>query len=127
MTGLSIHVPTLPPSPNRTRRGHWAEGAGLTAAWRRDGRLLALAELNGAPAPRWTRVRLSAVFYLPTRARRDPGNLVGSEGLKALIDGLVDAEVMVDDSLAVVAEYGPFTFELRPRRPGVTVTVESLG
>jgi hypothetical protein len=74
----------------------------------------------------WHCARLSARFYLPTRHRRDPGNLVGSEGFKALVDGLVDAGWIVDDSLDVLLVYGPFSFELRPGKPGVQVTVATV-
>jgi hypothetical protein len=68
-------------------------------------------------------VRLSITFYLPDRRRRDPGNLVGSEAVKALVDGLVDAGWIVDDNTNVILVYGPFLFELRPRKPGCRVTV----
>jgi Holliday junction resolvase RusA-like endonuclease len=72
------------------------------------------------------RVRLSALFFLPDRRRRDYPNLVGSEGMKGLIDGLVDAGVMVDDSITCLVEYGPFTYVYRKGKPGVSVTVEPL-
>jgi Holliday junction resolvase RusA-like endonuclease len=123
ITSVTIYVPELPPSPNRTRREtHWSKRAAINGAWRHEAAALA----HQIDPPRWERVRLSALFFLPDRRRRDYPNLVGSEGMKGLIDGLVDAGVMVDDSITCLVEYGPFTYVYRKGKPGVSVTVEPL-
>jgi Holliday junction resolvase RusA-like endonuclease len=55
---------------------------------------LVLFEAQASP-PRWTSAKIHACFYHKTRARRDKANLVGS--LKAAIDGIQDAGIVVDD------------------------------
>ncbi len=130
---IEVELAGLPPSPNRTRESqHWAARAEIDKRWRNDSRLLTLAAIRRAPRELqaqlpWATCSLGATFYLPDRRRRDPGNLVGSEGFKALVDGLVDAQLIVDDSLSVILVYGPFSFALRPRAPGVKVSVRSWG
>lgn len=132
MVELSVELPELPPSPNRTRgQQHWGARANLDARWRTMSYRLALDVANRLPRELRAQLplpaaRLSATFYLPDRRRRDPGNLVGSEGLKAAIDGLVDAKWIVDDSVAVLLVYGPFSFEFRPSKPGCRLTVNSV-
>lgn len=125
MKRLTIELAGLPPSPNRTREHtHWAARSKLVKEWREAAWAAALqAKAEIAETFPWSPVSLSATFILPDRRRRDPGNLVGSEGLKAAIDGLVDARVIPDDSLAVIYVYGPFSFELgRVAATRITVT-----
>ena len=123
-TRVTLVVDTLPPSPNRTRRQtHWSHRAKVDQLWRQSAWW---AKPDGLTAPRWDKVRLSIVFYLPSRRRYDPGNLLASEGLKAFIDGIVDLGIMVDDSVEVIKEYGPFTFVYRKGKPGMEVTVEPV-
>jgi Holliday junction resolvase RusA-like endonuclease len=122
-TSLSIEIPELPPSPNATRRNaHWSHRARLDKKWRDYGASLD----DGLPPPLWEKVRLAITFFLPDRRRRDPGNLVGSEGLKGLIDGFVDAGIITDDNIGVIEQYGPFTFTYRKGKPGTLVTITPL-
>lgn len=127
LTSLTIEILELPPSPNRTRQNtHWSHRAAIDKAWRSTAYALAMQALGNVPPPRWTKASLRAVFFLPDKRHRDAPNLVGSEGMKGLIDGLVDAGVMVDDSLDHLVQYGPFDFVYRKGRPGVAVQVEGV-
>lgn len=124
---MIVELEGLPPSPNRTRRTtHWSTRSALDKHWRSLAGYEATqqAAAQRVPLNAWQRVSLSITFYLPDRRRRDPGNLVGSEALKAVIDGLVDANVMADDSIDVIVQYGPFDFEYRKNRPGMRLIVE---
>ena len=120
-TSVTLEIPELPPSPNATRRNaHWSHRARLDKKWRDYG-----ASVEAHPT-RWERVRLAITFFLPDKRRRDPGNLVGSEGLKGLIDGLVDAGVITDDNVSVIEQYGPFSFIYRKGKPGTLVEITPL-
>lgn len=120
---IEFEIPELPPSPNRTRKGVWQDRARLAASWRTRGWAAAHNAALAAEGLPWERVQISAVFYLPNVVRRDPGNLVGSEGMKALLDGIVDAGIIADDCLPIVELYGPFDFEYRRGKPGVLIRV----
>lgn len=98
-------VPGIPPSPNQTRREHWAKRAAAAKQWKRDA-FYAAVEAREVwrgrvrfPLPS-AAVRL--VIVSPTSVRRDPDNAIAS--MKPLIDGLVQAGIIADDSFAVVRE-----------------------
>lgn len=114
-TPLLIRIDGRPPTLNSRR--DWHVVARDNAQWKRDATLVGVNAVNGT---RWRapdRVALTVTFLLPdTSHRRDWDNLVGS--IKPLLDGLVDAGVMRDDSLASIA-----TMDLRWRlTPGYTGT-----
>ena len=124
MNFVRLDIPLLPPSPNATRRDtHWTARARVDRLWRSEGRLGGLTAIGKGKPPRWQKVMLSITFFLPDKRRRDPSNLVGSEGVKGLIDGLVDAGIIVDDNTNVIVEYGPFQFTYRKGQPGTRITV----
>jgi len=126
ITQVTITLRDLPPSPNRTRRvTNWAARAALIRAWRNDSWHAALEAHDNFP-PKWERVRVAIHFVLPDKRKRDMPNLIGSEAVKGLIDGLVDAGVMTGDDMSVLAEYGPFTWEYRKGKRATVVTVTPL-
>lgn len=73
-------------------RQHWRARARHTAAWRDAVGWQARA----ANIPRYERISVRLEVYPPDRRRRDRHNLVPV--LKAAVDGLVDAEVIPDDT-----------------------------
>jgi crossover junction endodeoxyribonuclease RusA len=86
-----------PPTPNR--RLHWAAKARSNAEWRRWTKLAALAAIRSsgmADEYPLRSVLVEPTFYFPTNRRRDEDNLLAS--LKPVLDGLVDAGVVDDDS-----------------------------
>lgn len=98
-------VPGIPPSPNSTRREHWAKRAAAAREWKRDAFYAAMEarELHrGMVKFPLQSAALRIVIVSPTRVRRDPDNAIASA--KPLIDGLVKAGVLSDDSFAVVRE-----------------------
>lgn len=96
-----------PPSPNSKRgntRGAAIAQSQQVARLREDARRMALDRVNrqrpaGIP---WREVRLEIEFGLK-RGNRDADNLIA--GVKPYIDGLVDAGIMVDDSVKVVKQF----------------------
>lgn len=57
----------------------------------------ALQVLNGRPRPYWPRAEWGARFYFAHRRRHDEENLAAT--LKPYLDGLVDAGILIDDSM----------------------------
>lgn len=74
---------------------HWARKAALTKQLRRWGYLLAR-EGQGVARLHLTRARVEFEFAYPDRRRRDRHNLAPT--VKALMDGLIDAGLLPDDS-----------------------------
>ncbi len=73
-------------------RLHWRRRAELTARWRRCGWVYA----KQARIPALTRAHILIEWLPPDRRRRDPANAAPMG--KALVDGIVDAGVLPDDS-----------------------------
>ena len=94
---LSFNKPPI----TANHRYHWAKKAKLTKAIRHEAHIRAKAmRLNPT---KHAHVRL---FYRPAdNRRRDPSNLMPTQ--KALVDGLVDAGVVPDDTPQFVTEYMP--------------------
>lgn len=90
-----------PVTSNEVRSQHWRKVQPRLANFRGAGGLLAR-EL-GIPACEQIAVRLYA--YPPDKRRRDASNLMPT--MKAMVDGLVDAGVVPDDTAAFVVEEMP--------------------
>jgi len=73
-------------------RGHWSKHRQLKAEWRTEVGWLAKQQR----IPRLRRIRVDLHAYPATNRRRDADNLVAT--LKPCIDGLRDADVIVDDT-----------------------------
>ncbi len=91
----SVHVLVIPGrlwTANALRRSHWATRAAITARWRRDTKITAL----HAAIPHHNRI---SIEIRPAQARgrlADPG--AHEPAAKAAIDGLVDANIIPDDT-----------------------------
>lgn len=82
-------------------RQHWAVKMKHVKEWRDAAHVLA----KHARIPACRRIMVE-LHYLPrTNQRRDPDNLVAS--MKPLVDGLVDAKVVQDDTEAFVQRQWP--------------------
>ena len=91
-----------PPLTANQRFGHWAAKARITADVRRTTMLLARA----AKLPRNCEHVTVALHYVPRdRRRRDASNLMPTQ--KAVVDGLVDAGLVADDTPEYVTETIP--------------------
>lgn len=110
------------PTNNRTLRKHWAERSGVTHDIRKA--FWALAVEHGNRAPRFSvPVKITAQPTFNRGAVALPDTDGSALAVKAAIDGLVDARVIVDDGPDQVAA----VVLLAPRRgdhDGLTITVE---
>jgi len=112
---------SLPPKELRANaRAHWAAKARATKKYRESGKVLMLEQLAGEK-PMWRESVLQAKFMFKDRHQRDPSNL--NIGIKAAIDGFVDAGLLEDDRwlapLPPLVEYGV-------DKPGVLVMVAPI-
>ena len=97
-------------------RGHTANTGRLARPWRELGFWTAKeAKLTTYMRP----VEIWARFRFPTNHKRDTANLYPT--IKALVDGLTDARVFVDDCDGIV--YGPFLEREYPNGPA-QITLE---
>jgi hypothetical protein len=108
----------MPPSPNA--RLHYMARARSAKAWRQRARLYHV--LLGARIPPLERVRITATLTRRTLGRADEDN--DRARLKPLVDGLVDAGVIPNDTRGHI-EWGP-CLEAKGA-PGVVLVVEALG
>lgn len=121
MSTLVVTVPGRPKTPNdyrgRQGGGHWRSRHANNQTWKAAGVRAAL-EVKPADWEPLTRCRLTVEFIVPTRARRDDDNLIAAQ--KPVLDGIVMAGILADDSNRVIAErvYLPQRYE-----KGVQATV----
>jgi len=99
--------PSYPPTLNDHR--HWRTIARDNATWKAHALSaagVALREWRNDHGLEWRplgKVALSVTFVVPTRARHDVDNLIST--LKPLLDGVVEAGVIEDDSFEVIAHF----------------------
>lgn len=116
--GVSISIP-LPPPVLRANGSHchWRRKHTAVKVCRGRAKLLALAALNGQPAPRWPKAKAVVEAWFAAEVW-DPDNIVAS--LKSTFDGMADAGVVANDR------------DLWPDRPirhpyakktGITITI----
>lgn len=96
---MTFFVPGIPPSLNA--RLDWRPRARETAAWK-DTALICLHHGTGGRWPKLEHVRLVLTLVSASARRRDPDNVATSA--KPIIDAMVLAGVLPDDSFAVIEE-----------------------
>ncbi len=92
MRSWTIHLPWKAPPLSLNDRMHWAPKARLT----KQVRTIGFAKARASRIPDLEKCSVELVWYVNTRHRRDVDNPVLT--LKALCDGLVDAEIVPDDT-----------------------------
>ena len=88
----TLHLPWKSPPLSLNQRMHWAVKARLT----KEVRLIAKVKARASKIPDLEKCSVELVWFVNTKHRRDTINPMLT--LKALVDGLVDAEVIPDDS-----------------------------
>lgn len=112
-----------PPGPflNANDRLHWRKRMELTQLWRKAGR--EAIEESFEPY-HYTAAHITVAIRFPNNVRRDVGNYYPTA--KALVDGLVDANLLPDDNDTHLI--GPdMRRELPNGTPRVTVTITPIG
>jgi len=116
MTAAPMAVWFLAPADRLTmnQRHHWTVQRRLTRAWRAAARWAAVNQLGLSPSDRRRPACMVRVtFPVFGRLRRDPHNCAPT--VKAIVDGLVDADVWPDDTDRWVIVLDP-VFDLVDRR-----------
>ena len=97
MGSLTFHLSGHPPHDNETRRWHWAKRSREMRVWRDAANWAARAAFRDATlGDAFHPCRIHVVFRYKVHRTRDVANLVAS--LKPIIDGIVDARMLRDDS-----------------------------
>lgn len=119
MASITLVIPGHPDNDNERRKWHWAQRSSRDTGWKSAAFWSTRAQMpSGAP---WDLVDIEVVFVKPTRAARDPDNVVGAA--KPVIDGLVGAGLIPDDSDRHVRWVcGRTAYEKGTREVRVTVT-----
>lgn len=117
-----IEIPGRPLTMNEERRGtrHWTENRAATKQARGDAMMLAIA----AQIPKLERIAVMARPILRDRRTQDVAACYPS--VKAAIDGLRDARVIVDDGPTIVVQ---ITFDapfLSTGRDALELTIEEV-
>lgn len=102
---------TKPPL-NMNQRLHWARKAKLTKAIRTE----AFIRCRAARIPRAKHLTVQLHYQPRDNRRRDPSNLMPTQ--KALVDGIVDAGVVPDDTPQYVTETIPTIHPAIKGEPG---------
>jgi len=104
----------------RQRRGKGSAYSQLKAKWTADiatwARNARLAKMNGT-------VKLE-LFWMEPNRKRDPDNI--HAGVKLILDGLVAAGVLADDTQKTIGRIEHHPIEIDAKEPGVTVEMEDL-
>lgn len=104
---------------NLNQRLHWAEKARRTKAWRLAGQVYAR---NQGMPKNLDKVQITAHIIKPTNRAYDAHNLIPT--VKAIIDGLVDYQLITDDTNKHLI--GPDMREGDKGQAGVQVTIKEI-
>lgn len=121
---LTLFIPGTPKNSNASRQ--WARMA--TARDRKKFRTLTrqIAEEHYEPHGAFTHfVRVTAKQIANVNRARDPGGL--AERLKPLLDGLVDALLLIDDNEDRIELVLAHSQVIKDHQPGIELTIEPLG
>jgi Holliday junction resolvase RusA-like endonuclease len=117
---IVVTVPGRPPGGNALHRmGHWAVRKSREE-WK--AKTVAVVTMDGDPIQH---AHVGITWRCKTNRRRDFDNLVS--GIKPLLDGLVEAGVLVDDSTEHILTLGPFRVESGAERDETEITIEEPG
>lgn len=111
-----IELPFMRPPLSANQRLYWAKKARMTAQVRRTSAYLVKGQV-----PPCDRVKVRLLWCVSDRRRRDPSNVMPTQ--KAVVDGLVDAGVVPDDTPEFVVEEMPVVELVGKGAEGVFVQV----
>lgn len=110
MIELTITRPLLPHMAKRAKSRIYRDGT----AW---------AALEKIKRPKWAKARAKLVFYFPDHIRRDIRE--AEAAMKPAYDGLIDAEVIIDDNSDVFT-HDETEFKIDRKNPRVEITVREV-
>lgn len=116
----TLDLPYERPPLNANQRMHWAKKAALT----KQVRAASFYAAKSAGVLKCDKVRVTLTWFVRTTTRRDADNVVPT--LKALCDGLVDAEVVPDDTPDLMQKLMPIIVYRPEQAPGLRLHVEEV-
>lgn len=116
----TLDLPYDRPPLNANQRMHWAKKAALT----KQVRAASFYAAKSAGVLRCDKVRVTLTWFVRTTTRRDADNVVPT--LKALCDGLVDAEVVTDDTPDLMEKVMPVIVYRPGQQSGLQLHVEEV-
>jgi crossover junction endodeoxyribonuclease RusA len=96
---LKLIIRGTPPSLNQWSRMHWAKSARIKKQWENDILYVFLSCKAKGNFP-LQKAQVKVTYYFTTNRRRDADNL----NLKFLLDGIVKAGIIKDDSTNVIGQ-----------------------
>jgi hypothetical protein len=122
---IEIGIAGIPTRPNENRRLHWSARAKDEKIWRNSARLSALDALRRSGHADDYPLRRAAIEYVFVleRASGDLDGLVAAA--KPLLDGIVEAGVLVDDRVGVLVALS--SRWVRGPRKGVIIRIREVG
>ncbi len=120
---IRFSVPGIPPSLNIWSRMHWSKAAKIKKQWERDifysfmstGRVW---KKNEFP---YQKAKIKLTYYFATNRRRDVDNI----NQKFILDGLVKAGVIADDSIKVIGQVEAIP-DYDSQNPRVEIEIEAI-
>jgi Holliday junction resolvase RusA-like endonuclease len=99
---IKLTLQGTPPSLNVWSRMHWAKAAKIKKQWENDilYTLLTTHALRAGEQFPYKKANIKITYYFATNRRRDADNL----NLKFLLDGIVKAGIIKDDSTNVIGQ-----------------------
>ena len=119
---MTLHLPGHPPTANQLHRMDHISRWQSRQQWK--GWTIIAAQESKLAGLRITPARIHATYTFTTRRERDYDNLVA--GLKGVIDGLVAAQVIPDDSLEHLRGIDILEVVDRKASPGIELWVERV-
>jgi crossover junction endodeoxyribonuclease RusA len=119
-----IRLPWTKPPCSANDRDHWRVKAGKVAEIRAVARREAAAAFWFDGIPMFDHIRVGLLYVPRDRRRRDPDNLVVPL-FKALVDGIVDAGIVPDDTPRYVTREFPVIAE-PDGDPRLVLTIEEV-
>lgn len=121
IVAMTFDLAGTPPGPNASR--HWAVRSRDNEQWKGDAQrtmteVIRRAKIHDTP---WPAVDITAIFKFAKSGRRDVDNLAAS--LKPIIDGIVAAGAVADDSYLYVDYVGARVQRTLVPAPLVVITV----
>lgn len=123
MDRVTIVLPLPDGKLHAHAKGHWRPKAAATKALRELAHGLSI-QAVGRNRKRWSKAVASICFWWPDNRRRD--NLNAAHGLKAAIDGIVDAGVITDDCWQVLT-IGGISSGVDRENPRAEITITNGG
>lgn len=95
MNSITIVLPLPDKCLSPNARVHWAKKARVVKSYRQSAHVATL-KATECRVMDWQKAKYTARFYFPNNRRRDADNAIAS--IKSALDGVADADLVVNDS-----------------------------